>query len=252
MPNMPNMNDKVGAKGQLDIGVAISAPFKDKQWLKKCLLMGLMMLIPVAGALNLSGWMRAIAERRIAGGADAEVLPEANLSYIGGGWRMFLAYLPLMSLLLVVLIGGVAAAVAAATSKQGASEQIMIGVFVVTYGVIILLVIAMSVIGPAITFLHVVESETWASMQIGRIWETMRLGGVQYLLFFVAMMVAGVVGQLGAFACYIGMFVTIPLGQVMAGAAIAEYARLVKSPSPTFPVEGGTGGSSGAPFPVKS
>ena len=32
--------------------------------------------------------MRVIAERRIAGGPDAETLPEANLNYMGGGWQL--------------------------------------------------------------------------------------------------------------------------------------------------------------------
>jgi hypothetical protein len=250
---MPNMNEKVGAPGQLDIGVAISAPFKDKEWFKKSALMGLMMLIPIAGALNLSGWMRAIAEKRMAGGPDADILPEANLAYMGGGWRLFLAYLPMVGIVFVVLIGGgVAAVVAAVTMNGRAAEDIMIGVLVITYGMVILLAIAMSVIGPAITFLHIVEGEPWASIQFKRIWETMKAGGVQYLLLFVALLVSGFIAQLGALACYVGMFVTIPLGQVMAAAAIAEYARLVKMPAPTFPVDGGTGSSSGTPFPVKN
>lgn len=249
---MPNMNDKVGGKDQLDIGVAIQAPFKDKEWFKKCLLIGLMMLIPIAGALNMSGWMRAIAERRIAGGADANILPEANLSYIGGGWRLFLAYLPLMAVFMVILFGGGVAAGVAAAAGGKAGEDIMIGVVIITYGAIILLAIAMSVLQPAITYMHIVEGEAWSSMYPKRIWETMRAGGVQYLLLFVALMVAGFVGQIGVFACYLGMFVTIPLGQAMAGAAIAEYARLAKTPATTFPVDGGTGSSSGTPFPVKN
>lgn len=246
------MNDKVGAKGQLDIGVAIGAPFKDKEWLKKCLLIGLMMLVPIAGALNMSGWMRAIAERRIAGGPDAEILPEASFSYIGGGWRLFLAYLPMVLIVFVLAIGGgVAAAIAGGTGGRG-GEEVMVVIIMLMYAGMLLLALVMSVIGPAITFLHVVEGEAWASIQFKRIWETMRLGGVQYLLLFVAFLVASMIGQLGVLACYFGMFVTIPMGQAMAGAAIAEYARLVKSPDPTFPVEGGTGGSSGTPFPVKS
>lgn len=250
---MPSMNDKVGGKDQLDIGVAISAPFKDKEWFKKSLIIGLLLLVPIAGALNMSGWMRAIAERRIAGGPDAEILPEANFSYLGGGWRLFLAYLPLVGLMLFIMIAaGVAAAIVGMTAKGDAGEQLMIAIIVAMYGGIFLVAIGVSVVGPAINFLHIVEGEAWPSLQLRRIWETMRMGGVQYLLLFVATLVAAMVGQLGALACYIGMFVTIPLGQAMAAAAIAEYARLVKSPNPTFPVDGGTGSSSGNPFPVKN
>src|SRR5256885_16747502 len=96
---MPTMNDKIGGKDQLDLGLCITAPTKDPEWLKKCVLMGLMMLIPIAGALNLSGWMRTYAERRMKNEGDRDLLPEANLNYIGAGWRLFLAYLPLVGLL---------------------------------------------------------------------------------------------------------------------------------------------------------
>lgn len=246
------MNDRVGAKGQLDIGIAIGAPFKDKEWLKKCAVIGLMMLIPIAGALNLSGWMRAIADKRMAGGPDAEILPEANLNYMGAGWRMFLAYLPVMLIVFgVMMIGGVAAAVAVAAGGRG-GEDIALGIALVMYAGILVLALGMSIVGPAIVFLHIVEGEPWASFQFRRIWETMRAGGVQYLLLFVAFLVAGMVGQLGALACYVGMFVTIPMGQAMAAAAIAEYAKLVKPQETSWPIEGGLGGSSGTPFSVKS
>ena len=64
----------------LDIGVIIQAPMEDKAWLKKCLVMGLLALIPIAGALNAMGWMRTYADARIRG---ENQLPEAGLSYMG-------------------------------------------------------------------------------------------------------------------------------------------------------------------------
>ena len=249
---MPNMNDKIGGKDQLDIGMIITAPTKDKEWFKKCLVMGLLMLIPFAGALNLSGWMRTIAERRMAGGEDMNTLPDANLDYMGAGWRMFLAYLPMLGIMmLVMMVGGICAAVATQVGGRHGGEQVAVAIVVVMYLGIIAMALAMSVVGPAITFLHIVEGEAWSSVQFKRIWDVMKRGGVQYLLLFVAMLVAGMIAQLGVFACYFGMFVSIPFAQAMGGAAIAEYARLVKPVDPSFPVEGGTGGSSGAPFGVK-
>ena len=59
---MPSMNDKIGGADQLDLGAIIQQPMKDPDWLKICVLIGLMCLVPIAGFLNLSGWMKTIAD----------------------------------------------------------------------------------------------------------------------------------------------------------------------------------------------
>ncbi len=237
---------------ELDLGRAIGAPFKDKRWLGKCAVMGLMLLIPIVGSFNLSGWMKAIADRRIAGGDDADTLPEASLDYIGAGWRLFLAYLPLFALAFLALgFACGAAGVAVSFGGHGASEDIVVIIIAAFYLGIIGISLASLVVGPAITFLHVVEGEAWASVQFKRIWGVMRQGGVQYLLLLVAGFVAGLIAQMGVLACYLGLFVTVPLAQAIMGAAIAEYARVVKPQPPTFPLDGGTGGVSGDPFGIK-
>src|ERR1043166_4098895 len=91
----------------LDIGLILGAPFKDKQWITKCLIMGALCLVPIAGLLNLTGWTRAIVERRLAGQTDE--LPPADFSHLGAGWRIFLAWLPLFGLLLLVALVGLGA-----------------------------------------------------------------------------------------------------------------------------------------------
>jgi hypothetical protein len=251
---MPTMNDRIGGKDQLDLGLVIAAPTKDKEWFKKCFLIGLMVLIPIVGALNLSGWMRAYAEKRIKG-EDPDTLPDANLNYIGGGWRLFLAFLPLVGILFLVMIaGGMAVGmIGYASSRHGGhdAEGPMIALILMMYGGLILFAIVMSIVQPAMMFLHIVEDEPWASVQFKRTWEVMKAGGAQYLLLFLAALIGGMIAQLGVIACYVGIFVSLPFGQAVIGAAIAEYARLTKPVDPSFPVEGGTGGSSGDPFGVK-
>jgi hypothetical protein len=244
-------------KRDLDFGLVLGAPFKDKQWFSKCLVMGLLMLVPILGALNLSGWMRAIAERRMAAGPDADTLPDANFDYLGRGWRLFLSWLPLIALmgLVFTVVGGAAAAtiVAGGGGKHGGGAPEAIGMFLIialelgAIGSIFIL----GIFYPAITFLHVVEGESWSSVQFRRIWQTMRQGGTQYLLFFAAFFVAHMIGQMGAIACYVGMLVTLPLSSAMFGAGLAEFSRVLRPVEPSFPVDGGVGGSSGDPFSVK-
>ncbi len=249
---MPSMNDKIGGADQLDIGMIITSPTKDKDWLKKCAIMGLLILVPIAGALNLSGWVKTIAERRLAGGPDVDTLPEAGLHYIGPGWKFFLAYLPLMGILMLLgIVGGGVAGIAIFAGKGGGGEAVAMGVVILMYVGLLFFALIMAVVGPAITFLHIVDGEPYASVQFKKMWEVMQLGGTQYLLLFVAILVAGMIGQLGVIACYFGMFVTIPFGQAMTGVAIAEYAKLLRKTEASFPVDGGTGGTSGQPFGVK-
>lgn len=249
---MPSMNDKIGGADQLDIGAIITSPTKDPEWLKKCAIIGLMMLIPIAGALNLSGWMKAIADKHLANAPDKDILPEANLNYMGAGWRFFLAYLPVMGIVfLMMMVAGGVVGLAAATGNNRQMESIVLGIVLLFYGAILLFALGMAVVGPAIMFLHIVDGEPWASIQFRRMFEVIKQGGTQYLLLFVAVLVAGMIGQLGVIACYFGLFVTIPFGQAMVARAIADYAKILKPEAAGFKVDGGTGSSSGTPFGVK-
>ncbi|MDP2343289.1 MAG: hypothetical protein Q8O67_20190 [Deltaproteobacteria bacterium] len=248
------MNDKVGGADQLDIGMIITAPTKDKDWMKKCAIMGLIMMIPIAGALNMYGWVKTITERRLANGPDVDTLPEAGLHYMAPGWKFFLAMLPLIGgVLLFIFAGSAVAGVAVYMGAKGGgqgAESIVMGIVVLMYVGIIFFALIMQVLSPAIMFLHIVDGEPWASIQFRKMWEVMQLGGVQYLLLFVAVLIAGMIGSLGVMACYVGMFVTIPFGQAMMGIAVAEYAKILRPMKAGFHVDGGTGGASGQPFGV--
>lgn len=234
---------------QFDIGAILTAPTKDPDWLKKCLIMGLLTMIPLVGSFNLSGWMKAIADKRIAGGDD--LLPEAGLNYIGGGWRLVVAWLPLMGLMMVMSTGLVGVAVAAIVAGgKGAGEAIGFSIIAIMYVGMLAFSLVISMVAPAINFLHVVDGDGWASISFRRQWETIRTGGMQYLLLFFGIMVAGIIGQLGLFALGVGIFITIPFAQAVNGFALAEFARVVR-PQGNERFDGSAGGASGAPFGVK-
>jgi hypothetical protein len=238
---------------QFDIGAIMSAPAKDPRWLSTCLVMGLLSLIPVVGALNLSGWTKAIADRD-----DADTsLPEANLSYLGRGWRMLLAWLPLAALVSAgVVVSSVVALGAASQAvdngvKEDGSWNALVTIAVMLVGAIMMSSVVLTIVGPAVNFLHIVDGERFASLAFKKQVAIMREGGVQYLLFFVAILVAGVVAQLGMFAFFVGVLVTVPYGQAMQGAAIAEFKRVLRPHSAGFAIDGSVGGRSGSPLGLK-
>ena len=238
---------------QFDIGAIMSAPAKDPRWLSTCLVMGLLSLIPVVGALNLSGWTKAIADRD-----DADTsLPEANLSYLGRGWHLLLAWLPLAAILSAgVVVSSVVALGAASQAvdngvKEDGSWNALVTIAVMLVGAIMMSSVVLTIVGPAVNFLHIVDGERFASLAFKKQVAIMREGGVQYLLFFVAILVAGVVAQLGMFAFFVGVLVTVPYGQAMQGAAMAEFKRVLRPHAAGFAIDGSVGGRSGSPLGLK-
>lgn len=239
---------------QLDIGLILSAPTKDPEWVTKCLVMGLLTLIPIAGGLNMSGWTKAIADARAEGDTQ---LPAANLSYIGAGWRLFVAWLPLMLVIVggMLTLGGAAVALVV-TSEQGHNKMddgaalIFMMIMLAMYAAIFVVSGLATIVGPAVNFLHIVDGERFASIAFKRQWEIMKEGGTQYFLLFVAVLLAGLVAQLGIVMLFVGIFITAPYAQAMQGVALAEYARILRPKSASFPVDGSIGGASGSPFGV--
>lgn len=239
---------------QLDIGAILTAPTKDPEWLTKCLIMGILAIVPIVGSFNMTGWTKAIADARTRG---ETTLPPANLSYIGAGWRMFLAWLPLVAVVMagmMLLAGGLGAVAFRGARGDGASdvtEAVVIAVIMTFYLGLMAFSAVVTVAAPAINFLHIIDGERFPSLAFKRQWEIMKDGGTQYLLLFVAILLAGLVAQLGVFAFIVGVFITIPYAQAMQGVALAEFARILRPTSAGFQVDGSVGGASGTPFGVK-
>lgn len=212
----------------LDIGVVLQGPTEDKDWLKKCALMGLLscalFLVPIAGAivgsLNLLGWMRVYAERRLRGEHE---IPEANLGYLGAGWGLFVMYLPLVGLLFVV-IGAIAGVVVAGALLRiealVALGPLMAAALMMPIG------LWLTVFSGAMLYLFLVDGERWASIRFGAQWRLAMRFGTSYLLFWIAMLLAGVIAQLGVIACFVGIVVTLPYSYLMQGIAVAELAKV--------------------------
>jgi hypothetical protein len=208
----------------LDLGVILQAPMQDKDWLKKCALMGLLtMFIPIVGMLNMLGWMRSYAEARLRGENE---LPEVGLGYIGAGWRVFLMFLPLAGLIIAAyIIVGIFIGIGAATKIDAIAA---IGGIL---GMLVMLPVGlwMMVFQPAMLYLHIVHGEAWASMRLKDQWALAMKAGTEYLLLWVAFLLCGVIAQAGMIACGVGIIVSMTYGQAMQGAAIAEFARVTKA-----------------------
>jgi hypothetical protein len=231
----------------IDFGAMFSEPTKEQGWIGQMALIGLITCVPIAGWLNLAGWMKTAARRRLDGDRR---LPEANFGYMGAGVEMLLAWLPFIGIYFVSSFGGTAAGFVL-TATMG--DNVIVAVFTMLMGLVsFALSIVLSVTAPAIYYLHIVEEEKLASAQIGRLIEVMKKGGTQYFMLWLAFLLSGVVAQMGAFACLVGLIVTVPLGQAMMAVALEHFARLPQFQRPDRTQFGSNaGGASGTPFGVR-
>jgi hypothetical protein len=205
------------------IGDAFVWPLRDPEWLSKIVIMGLTLLIPLVGGINGLGWMLASIDRLRAG---EERLPAANFDYIVRGFGLFVVYF------VYYLCVAVAAAVVYVPaililSQQGHESP---NGFLVALGVIlILLTVSIATLGSlALTFLMpaivlaVDRGGIAAGFRLGDIVKHARVSLINTLIAGLMLIAAGLVGQLGAALCIIGVVFT-------SAYALAVQAWIIRS-----------------------
>jgi hypothetical protein len=206
------------------IGDAFVWPFRDPDWLGKIAIMGLILLIPIVGGINGLGWMLATLDRLRAG---EQRLPPANFDYLGRGFQLFLCYLVYYLALGVLGLLFYAPGVLI-LSVQGQHDA---NVFLVGLGIVLLL-LALSVVTlgalalvfamPAIV-LAVDRGGIAAGLHAGQVVARMRASLINTLIAGLMLIAAGLVGQLGSVACFIGVVFTSAYALAMQAWIIRSY-----------------------------
>ena len=199
----------------MDIGAAIKAPMEDKEWIKKCIIIALICIIPIAGILNLLGWLAATYKNVRAGTKD---LPEANLSYIGAGWWLFVALLPLVGVSI-----GFQILIQILVQATGSGIVALIGALL---NLVVSLAVAIAY--PAAMLLHLEKGYRWAGAKFGEIIPLMTGNVGPYVMFLVLAFVAGIIGGAGMIACGVGMLLTMPWCYAIMANGLAQLAKETK------------------------
>ncbi len=197
----------------MDIGTILSSPTKDPEWLKKCAISGLILLIPIAGALNLMGWMKAVYERAKAGD---QTLPEPGLEYIGAGWALFLAILPP---LLVVFVWNILVMILSAMDLRAAAGIGQLIGFLLQLGISLVVV-------PALMYRHVVHGKGLAdAFDFPDITRVITTNSGAFVNFALVAFLANLIGSLGFVACCIGGIVSLPFGSAITGNNLRAFEQ---------------------------
>ncbi|RME27186.1 MAG: DUF4013 domain-containing protein [Deltaproteobacteria bacterium] len=224
------------APAQVDVGTALSGLTSDPDWLKKYALVGLFMLIPVVGPIAAMGWQRRVFEAARRG--DTDTLPDLEFGEdIGRGVPVFVAMLNLA--LPIIVVGAIMAVlgifvailsggIESATDNSGVGGLLGAVVMLGGYALMFVIIIAVSLFAPEIQR-RGFRGEMAPLLSPGPSIAAIKNNLGAYGMVLVGLIVANFVSGLGAFACYVGVFFTMPIALVILARLIAQWDRVVEA-----------------------
>ena len=107
--------------------------------------------------------------------------------------------------------------------KLQRSGMIMVIGLLLMYGVFFVGIFAFQYVQPAIELQYLETGAITSGLHLRSLWQRVSKDPVDYLLFFIYHYLTNFLGALGMFACYIGMFVTMPWAIFTDGALMGRY-----------------------------
>jgi len=182
---------------------------RDPDWVVKVLIIGLILIIPIAGAINGLGWMLASLDRLRTGD---ERLPPANFSYLGRGWRLFVVQL-VYGLAIALIAGLVYLPAVIVAVQEGKSEAngaviaLALALNLVSFGVTTLGGLLYTFAIPAVV-LATDAGGVGGGLSVRAIWRRSRANLAHTLIAGLMLIAASFIGSLGLIICGVGVFFT--------------------------------------------
>jgi Protein of unknown function (DUF4013) len=191
------------------VGDAFAWPVRDPAWAGKVAVIAVILLIPIAGAMNGLGWMLATLDRLRAGD---ETLAPAGLDYLGRGARLFVVLIVYQ--LAVSMIGLViyAPALLIAISQgrgTGNTALILASLFLnlLAFGVTTAGSLAVTFATPAIV-LAADRGGVGGGLAFRSVFRHCLESPTNTLIAGLMLIAAGFIGAIGVIACVIGVLFT--------------------------------------------
>lgn len=188
---------------------AFAWPFRDREWSRKVLLIGLVLIIPVVGAINGLGWMLATLDRLRAG---EEQMAPADFAHFGRGLGLFAVYL-VYYLAVVVLAAALyvpAILILASQGHDGANPLLVtlgVGLSVLSFSFATLASLALGFATPAIVLAYD-RGGISGGLDARRVTRLALASPANTLIAGLMLIAAGIVGGLGLIVCIVGVFFT--------------------------------------------
>lgn len=213
----------------MDFGRAFTFVTEDPDWLKKILINGLIMLIPVVGTLYVLGWALEVG-RRTANYEEPVRLPELEFGrYLGLGIKafvvMFVYTLPAMVLapslnILVSMASG------SGTNSDIVGVLAML-VSMVCFCVIFLYFLVYMFMYPAIVMRTTMTNSIGAGLKLGEVFALVKAAPSAYLIAILGVLAASFAASLiGGLLCGVGVIFTSVYSMAVTGHFIGQAYRV--------------------------
>lgn len=201
----------------MQIGKAFSYQFEDPDWMKKIGIAAAITLIPIVGAIVVSGWGVEIARRVIR--SEPYPLPEWDdfMGYLVKGLKLIV--ISLVYLLPVILVSVCSSGLIAVASDQG--EEVIITIasivsicftcLIVIYGVLAGLVL------PAAIGKFAATDELSAAFRFREVIGMVRAQPMVFVMVLLGGFIASLVAGAGSILCVIGVLFTVPFATSING-----------------------------------
>jgi uncharacterized protein DUF4013 len=209
-------------------------PARDPEWPAKVLVMGLILLIPIVGAINGLGWMLAALDRLRAGD---ERLPPANFDYLGRGLELFVAFLVYYVAFAIVaaLIYVPAVLILAAQGRDSMNAALVglgAGLLLLSFSFATLASLALTFAMPSIV-LAFEQGGIAGALRVNQVVRRATTSRINTLIAGLMLIAAGIVGELGFIVCLIGVVFTQAYALAMQAWIIRSFEHGERAPAGT-------------------
>lgn len=192
----------------MNIGLAFSYVFKDKNWFKKLGIAALVTLIPVIGQFIVAGWGMKVT-KNVIDGEEEDALPSVNFGEdLKRGFMVWVINM-LYALPAGILLGvaGILFGVGAGSEENAQIIMMIFGGCLGLIGLIVAFVIAfMAMAGMAN---YIAKDEFKAAFNFKEVFGLLKKSFGSWLIYLLIAALAGsIIAPLGAIVCVIGMFFT--------------------------------------------
>lgn len=199
-------------------------PVRDPEWLGKVVIIGLILIVPIAGPINGLGWMLAGIDRLRAG---EERLPPASFRYLGRGFRLFLVN-AVYIVAIVIVMAAIFIPTLAFSSAQGRGSANAALVALAAMGDVVvfsagtLASLALYFAMPAIV-IATDRGGIKGGLNVVAVYRRVRTSAVNTLIAGLMLIAVGFVSQLGVVLCVIGILFTSAYGLAMQAWVVRSY-----------------------------
>jgi Protein of unknown function (DUF4013) len=194
------------------VGDGFAWPFQDPGWFGKMIVQGLIAIIPIIGWIAMAGWMMINIDNFRAG--RRELAPAGF--HLGRGAGIFFVFL---------IYGLVLAIPGIVLGSLGGSSQ-SAGLSAVGNVISLALRLIVIFLTPAI-ILFVYRGGFSAGFDFSGIWGLATSNTANTLMAALVVLVANLIGGLGAILCLVGLLFTIPYSSAIQAGVVAWYERVM-------------------------